>query len=81
IKNLRFLTELYLDSVDISTQSAKWCETTSLVLSNLRVLSLSNCGLKGPLCSSLSRLSFLSKLILDGNPISHLPPNFLEISS
>ncbi|KAK8308319.1 hypothetical protein V6Z12_D02G049500 [Gossypium hirsutum] len=81
IKNLKFLTELYLDSVDISTQSAKWCETTSLVLSNLRVLSLSNCGLKGPLCSSLSRLSFLSKLILDGNPISYLPPNFLVNSS
>ncbi|KAK8308007.1 hypothetical protein V6Z11_D02G026300 [Gossypium hirsutum] len=81
IKNLRFLTELYLDSVDISTQSAKWCETTSLALPNLHVLSLSSCGLKGPLCSSLSRLSFLSKLILDWNPISHLPPNFLEISS
>ncbi|PPD99058.1 hypothetical protein GOBAR_DD03915 [Gossypium barbadense] len=80
IKNLRFLTELYLDGVNISTQSAKWCETTSLVLSNLRVLSLSYCGLKGPLCSSLSRLSFLSKLILDLNPISYLPPNFLEIS-
>ncbi|KAK8365044.1 hypothetical protein V6Z12_A02G024900 [Gossypium hirsutum] len=81
IKNLRFLTELYLDGVDISTQSAKWCETTSLVLSNLLVLSLSNCGMKGPLCSSLSRLSFLSKLILDGNPISYLPPNFLVNSS
>ncbi|KAL1181115.1 hypothetical protein V6Z11_A02G026300 [Gossypium hirsutum] len=81
IKNLRFLTELYLDSVDISTQSTKWCTTASLVLSNLHVLSLSNCGLKGPLCSSLSRLSFLSKLIFDENPISYLPPNFLEISS
>ncbi|TYJ45005.1 hypothetical protein E1A91_A02G025300v1 [Gossypium mustelinum] len=81
IKNLRFLTELYLDSVDISTQGTKWCETTSLVLSNLRVLSLSYCGLKGLLCSSLLRLSFLSKLILDGNTISYLPPNFLEISS
>ncbi|KAB1671257.1 hypothetical protein [Gossypium barbadense] len=81
IKNLRFLTALYLDSVDISTQSAKWCETTSLVLPNLHVLSLSSCGLKGPLCSSLSRLSFLSKLILGGNPISYLPPNFLETSS
>ncbi|MFQ6654190.1 hypothetical protein Gotur_025277, partial [Gossypium turneri] len=45
------------------------------------VLSLSSCGLKGPLCSSLSRLSFLSKLILDWNPISYLPLNFLEISS
>ncbi|TYI92174.1 hypothetical protein E1A91_D02G049600v1 [Gossypium mustelinum] len=64
IKNLKFLTELYLDSVDISTQSAKWCETTSLVLSNLRV-----------------HISFLSKLILDGNAISYLPPNFLVNSS
>ncbi|MBA0764661.1 hypothetical protein Gotri_013986 [Gossypium trilobum] len=66
IKNLRFLTELYLDGVNISTQSAKWCETTSLVLSNLRVLSLSSCGLKGPLCSSLSRLSFFPNLSLIG---------------
>ncbi|KAH1096181.1 hypothetical protein J1N35_013102 [Gossypium stocksii] len=81
IKNLKFLTELYLDGVDISTQSTKWCETTSLVLPNLHALSLSSCGLKGPFCSSLSRLPFLSKLILDGNPISYLPPNFLEISS
>ncbi|KAK8308038.1 hypothetical protein V6Z12_D02G028700 [Gossypium hirsutum] len=81
IKNLTFLTDLYLDGVDISTQSTKWCETTSLVLPNLHVLSLSSCGLKGPLCSSLSRLSFLSKLILDWNPISYLPPNFLVISS
>ncbi|KAL1111294.1 hypothetical protein V6Z11_D02G049300 [Gossypium hirsutum] len=64
IKNLKFLTELYLDSVDISTQSVKWCETTSLVLSNLRV-----------------HISFLSKLILDGNAISYLPPNFLVNSS
>ncbi|TYH82358.1 hypothetical protein ES332_D02G054400v1 [Gossypium tomentosum] len=81
IKNLKFLTELYLDGADISTQSTKWCETTSPVLSNLRVLTLSNCGLKGPLCSLLSRLPFLSKLILDCNPISYLPPNFLLNSS
>ncbi|KAL4272257.1 hypothetical protein GQ457_13G029770 [Hibiscus cannabinus] len=81
IKNLKFLTELYLDEVDISSQSSKWCETTSLSLPNLQVLSLSDCGLEGPLCPSLSTLPFLSKLVLDYNPISHLPPNFLEISS
>ncbi|XP_022721743.1 receptor-like protein 12 [Durio zibethinus] len=81
IQNLRPLTELYLDSVNISTQSTKWCETTSVVLPNLHVLSLLNCGLTGPFCSSLSRLPFLSKLFLDGNSISYLPPNFLEISS
>ncbi|XVF65298.1 hypothetical protein PTKIN_Ptkin09bG0237100 [Pterospermum kingtungense] len=81
IKNLRSLTELFLDSVNISTQSTKWCETTSIVLPRLRVLSLSNCNLKGPFCSSLSRLHFLSKLFLDGNPITYLPFNFLEIST
>ncbi|KAK8682379.1 hypothetical protein V6N13_054768 [Hibiscus sabdariffa] len=81
MKNLKFLRQLYLDGVNISTHSSKWCETTSLVLSNLQVLSLSNCGLEGPLCSSLSRLPFLSKLVLDYNPISYLPPNFLENSS
>ncbi|XP_038991788.1 receptor-like protein 7 [Hibiscus syriacus] len=81
IKNLRNLTELYLNGVDISFQSSEWCETISLLLPNLQVLSLSNCGLKGPLCPSLSTLSFLSKLVLDWNPISYLPPNFLVNSS
>ncbi|XVF28493.1 hypothetical protein REPUB_Repub15cG0033800 [Reevesia pubescens] len=82
IKNLRSLTELYLDWVNISTQSSKWCETISLALPNLRVLSLPYCGLKGPFCSSLLGLPFLSKLNLNHNPISsYLPPNFLEISS
>ncbi|XP_022722204.1 receptor-like protein 12 [Durio zibethinus] len=81
IQNLRPLTELYLDSVNISAQSTKWCETTSVVLPNLHVLSLSNCGLTGPFCSSLSRLPFLSKLFLGGNSISYLPLNFFEISS
>ncbi|XP_022722196.1 receptor-like protein 12 [Durio zibethinus] len=81
IQNLKPLTELYLDSVYISTQSTKWCEATSTVLRNLHVLSLSNCGLTGPFCSSLLRLPFLSNLFLAGNPISYLPPNFLKIKS
>ncbi|XP_022722198.1 probable leucine-rich repeat receptor-like protein kinase At1g35710 [Durio zibethinus] len=81
IQNLKLLTELYLDSVNISTQSTEWCPATSIVLGNLHVLSLSNCGLTGPFCSSLLRLPFLSKLFLGGNSISYLPPNFLEISS
>ncbi|XVF65294.1 hypothetical protein PTKIN_Ptkin09bG0236700 [Pterospermum kingtungense] len=81
IKNLRSLTELRLDSVNISTQRSKWCENISTILTNLRVLSLSDCGLKGPLCSSLSKLPFLSKLVFDGNPLSYLPSNFFENSS
>ncbi|OMO88562.1 hypothetical protein COLO4_20209 [Corchorus olitorius] len=81
IKSMRSLIELYLDRVNISTQSSDWCETISLSLPKLRVLSLSRCGLTGPFCSSLSRLQFLSILNLNDNPISYLPPNFLEISS
>ncbi|XVF29048.1 hypothetical protein REPUB_Repub15cG0086100 [Reevesia pubescens] len=81
IKNLRSLMELYLDGVNISSQSSKWCESISSALSNLRVLSMSYCGLKGPFCSSLLRLPFLSKLFLGDNLISYLPPNFLEVSS
>ncbi|XVF84592.1 hypothetical protein PTKIN_Ptkin17bG0049600 [Pterospermum kingtungense] len=82
IKNLRSLRELHLDGVDISTQSGKWCETVSLALSNIHVLSMSDCGLTGPLCSSMfSKLHFLSQLNLNANPIYYLPPNFLKISS
>ncbi|KAK6280366.1 hypothetical protein POUND7_020633 [Theobroma cacao] len=81
IKNMKSLTELYLDGVNISTQSTKWCETMLPALPKLRVLSMSHCGLTGSLCSSLSQLHSLSKLKLDHNPISYLPPNFLEIAS
>ncbi|XP_022733183.1 receptor-like protein 12 [Durio zibethinus] len=81
VKNLMFLEELYLDSVNISTQSTKWCEIISSTLPNLHVLSMASCGLTGPLCSSFSTLHFLSKLNLDDNLISYLPLNFLEISS
>ncbi|XP_021299143.1 receptor-like protein 12 isoform X2 [Herrania umbratica] len=81
IKHMKSLTELYLDGVNISTQSTNWCETMSLALPKLRVLSMSDCGLTGSFCSSLSRLHFLSKLNLNSNPISYLPHNFLKISS
>ncbi|XP_022733184.1 receptor-like protein 12 [Durio zibethinus] len=81
VKNLMFLEELYLDRVNISTQSTKWCGIISSTLPNLHVLSMSSCGLTGPLCSSFSTLHFLSKLNLDDNLISYLPLNFLESSS
>ncbi|KAK5793807.1 hypothetical protein PVK06_034965 [Gossypium arboreum] len=81
IKNMRSLRELYLDGVNISSQSSEWCETTSLSLPKLSVLSMSGCGLTGPFCSSLLNLRYLSKLNLDSNPISYLPPKFSKISS
>ncbi|TYI06326.1 hypothetical protein ES332_A10G150900v1 [Gossypium tomentosum] len=81
IKNMRSLRELYLDGVNISSQSSEWCETTSLSLPKLSVLSMSGCGLTGPFCSSLLNLRYLSKLNLDSNPISYLPSKFSKISS
>ncbi|XP_022722189.1 receptor-like protein 12 [Durio zibethinus] len=81
IQSLGPLTELYLDSVNISTQSTEWCEATSIVFPNLHVLSQSNCGLTGAFCSSLLKLPFLSKLFLNWNSISYLPSNFLKIAS
>ncbi|KAB2062197.1 hypothetical protein ES319_A10G137700v1 [Gossypium barbadense] len=81
IKNMRSLRELHLDGVNISSQSSEWCETTSLSLPKLSVLSMSGCGLTGPFCSSLLNLRYLSKLNLDSNPISYLPPKFSKISS
>ncbi|MBA0871767.1 hypothetical protein Goshw_029839 [Gossypium schwendimanii] len=41
MKNMRSLRELYLDGVNISSQSSQWCETTSLSLPKLSVLSMS----------------------------------------
>ncbi|XP_016676352.1 receptor-like protein 20 [Gossypium hirsutum] len=47
IKKMRSLRELYLDGVNISSQSSEWCETTSLSLPKLSVISMSNCDLNG----------------------------------
>ncbi|XP_061984088.1 receptor-like protein 50 [Populus nigra] len=81
-QNLSFLVELNLDNVNISAQGSNWCEVISHVLPNLRVLSLSNSGISGPLCSSLSKLHFLSKLDLHSNSeLSSIPPSFLANSS
>ncbi|KAH1046953.1 hypothetical protein J1N35_037737 [Gossypium stocksii] len=45
IKKMRSLRELYLDGVNISSQSSEWFETTLLSLPKLSVLSMSNCDL------------------------------------
>ncbi|KAJ6416365.1 hypothetical protein OIU84_002253 [Salix udensis] len=81
-QNLSFLVELHLDYVNISAQGSNWCEVISKVLPNLRVLSLSNSSLSGPLCSSLLKLHFLSELYLSQNPeLSSISPSFLVNSS
>ncbi|KAL3603477.1 hypothetical protein D5086_004336, partial [Populus alba] len=79
--DLYLFVELNLDNVNISAQGSNWCEVISHVLPNLRVLSLSASGLSGPLCSSLSKLHFLSQLHLDCNSeLSSIPPSFLANS-
>ena len=46
VQNLTRLTELYLDSVKISSQGNDWCQALSSSLPNLRVLSMSYCDLR-----------------------------------
>lgn len=77
VQNLPELIELHLDGVNISAQGNKWCEALSSSLQNLRVLSLSNCDLSGPIDSTLLKLQSLSIIRLDNNNLSSPVPEFL----
>ncbi|CAL5422790.1 unnamed protein product [Camellia sinensis] len=77
VRNLTKLTELYLDGTEISAQGDDWCQTISLSLPNLRVLSLSNCDLSGPLHPSLQTLRSLSVIQLSDNNLSGPIPEFI----
>lgn len=74
VQNLTSLVELNLDGVKISGYPSDWSLTIFSSLSNLRNLSLRNCGLSGPL-DSLSELRSLSVLRLDRNNLSSTFPN------
>jgi len=76
VQNLPNLTELYLDGVNISAQGNEWCQALSTSLPNLRVLSLSNCYLSGPIDSTLQKLQYLSIIRLDNNNLSTPVPEF-----
>ncbi|XP_004305135.1 PREDICTED: receptor-like protein 12 isoform X1 [Fragaria vesca subsp. vesca] len=76
IQNLTELTELYLDNVSILSQTSDWSLAISSSLPNLKVLSLSNCHLSGPIDKSLAKLSSLSVIRLDLNKISSPIPGF-----
>ncbi|XP_024187612.1 receptor-like protein 7 isoform X3 [Rosa chinensis] len=84
IQNLTELTELYLDSVEISGQGSDWCEAISSSLPNLRVLSLSSCGLSGPICDSLAKLQSLYEIDLSYNsfyaPVPRVFANFPNLT-
>ncbi|KAB1227640.1 Receptor-like protein 12 [Morella rubra] len=76
VQNLPELIELYLDGVNISARGNEWCLPISSSLPKLRVLSLSNCYLSGPMDSSLMNLQALSIIRLDNNNLSTPVPEF-----
>ncbi|TYJ50965.1 hypothetical protein E1A91_A01G246500v1, partial [Gossypium mustelinum] len=75
VQNLTKLRFLYLDGVNISATGNEWCQALS-PLTELQVLSMSDCYLSGPIHSSLSRLRSLSVIRLDRNNLSGLIPQF-----
>jgi hypothetical protein len=77
IQKLTKIRMLYLDGISIPAQGYEW---TSLLLPlrDLQELGMSDCGLSGPLDSSLSKLENLSVIILRDNNFhpqcqKHLP--------
>ncbi|KAM3346285.1 hypothetical protein ACQJBY_020708 [Aegilops geniculata] len=66
IANLNSLRELHLDGVDMSS-SGDWCHALDKSLPGLRVLSLSSCFLRSPICPSLSTLHSLTVINLEEN--------------
>ncbi|KAJ6755699.1 LEUCINE-RICH REPEAT RECEPTOR PROTEIN KINASE EMS1-LIKE-RELATED [Salix purpurea] len=77
VQNLAQLEELILDGVNISAQGSDWGKALSSSLPNLKVLSMSNCFLSGPLDASLAELRSLSIIRLSRNNLSAPVPEFL----
>jgi Leucine-rich repeat (LRR) protein len=77
VQNLTHLTELLLDGVNISAHGNDWCKALSSSLPNLKVLSMFNCYLSGPLDASLAKLQSLSIIRLSSNNLSSPVPEFL----
>ncbi|GFY83798.1 hypothetical protein Acr_03g0005720 [Actinidia rufa] len=76
LRNLPGVIELYLDGVNISASGNEWCQSISSSVPNLKVLSLSNCYLSGPMDVSLQKLRFLSEINLGSNNLSAPVPEF-----
>ncbi|CAO2186853.1 unnamed protein product [Urochloa humidicola] len=81
VANLSNLRELYLDSVVLSLNGEKWFLSLAKYVPKLCVLSLGNCGLRGPIHKSLSRLQSLVVINLqenDGITAGPFPEFFLD---
>ncbi|XP_062095046.1 receptor-like protein 54 isoform X2 [Humulus lupulus] len=76
VQNLSKLEELYLDGVNISAPGTEWCKALASSVRKVRVLSLSNCHLSGPLDESLENLHSLSVIRLNDNNLSAMVPQW-----
>ncbi|XP_057789360.1 receptor-like protein 7 [Salvia miltiorrhiza] len=84
VQNLTGLRELYLDYANVTSshERRKWSHIISSYLPNLTALSLSGCGLSGPLTKSFGQLHSLSILQLDWSDLStELPDLFANFPS
>ncbi|KAI8557094.1 hypothetical protein RHMOL_Rhmol05G0308000 [Rhododendron molle] len=83
------VVELYLDGVNISANGYEWVQAISSSMPNLRVLSLSNCHLSGPISdgidnsSTLFSLRYLETLNLAYNRLnsSLIPSNIGDLTN
>ncbi|XP_006363623.2 leucine-rich repeat receptor-like serine/threonine-protein kinase At1g17230 isoform X2 [Solanum tuberosum] len=80
VGNLANLRELYLDRVNISLKGSEWCSALSSSLPQLRVLSMRDCKISGPLDPVLLNLRFLSVIRLDYNYLSTMVPDFTKLT-
>ncbi|XP_039135843.1 receptor-like protein 7 [Dioscorea cayenensis subsp. rotundata] len=76
IGGLSNLQKLYLDGVNLSSNSMDWCQVIAKSAPGLQALSLSGCSLSGPIHESLSKLQNLSVIHLDLNTLSCEVPEF-----
>jgi len=73
VQNLTKIRQLYLEGITLTSEGPEWSNAL-LPLRELQELSMYNCDLAGPLDSSLSRLKYLSVIILDRNNFSSPVP-------
>jgi hypothetical protein len=70
IANLSNLKELHLDGVLISSTAAECSKALAKSVSQLQILTMSICGLSGPIDSALSGLGSLTVIDFRGNNIT-----------
>ncbi|TVU21696.1 hypothetical protein EJB05_31348, partial [Eragrostis curvula] len=77
------LRELYLDSLDLSSNGSTWSSVLAQSAPQLQVLSLSGCGISGPIHPSFSRLRSLVEIHIGQNQglTGKVPEYICELSS